>query len=72
MQGMGSSAHDKGELSLTAQVLANVCLGRHLGNSKALVKLGQLHSHHLHGNGIVAAMSKAATQRASVGMQLLR
>lgn len=59
---MGSSAHNKGELSLAAHVLADVCLSRHLGNPEALVELGQLHSHHLHGSKGSVAMSGAATQ----------
>ena len=68
---MGSSAHDQGELGLTAHVLANVCLSRHLGNPKSLVELGKLHFHHLQGKGTSVAMSGAARQRPSEGMQLL-
>ena len=43
-----SFAHDQSEFSLATEGLANVRLGRHLGNPKARIELCQLHSHHLH------------------------
>ena len=42
-----SLAHDERQLGLTAHVLANVCLGRHLSDAVALVEFCELHFHHL-------------------------
>lgn len=40
--------HHQRQLCFTHKVLSHICLGISLANSKALIELGDIHSHHQH------------------------
>ena len=62
--------HGKCQLCLTTQLPSNVSFAKHLGNAKALVKLAQLHSHHLQHSSLslTAATMKNSSSRREHGV----